>query len=98
MAQYCNVLVLHQNIYAGGSSSGPYIIEDDAEYARVIATAHDAGMQVLPYFNPGAYTDKDLQNQLALLRTHKEQMCIRDSHSISPRIPSSGSTMNHLTW
>lgn len=73
MAQYCNVLVLHQNIYAGGSSSGPYIIEDDAEYARVIATAHDAGMQVLPYFNPGAYTDKDLQNQLALLRTHKER-------------------------
>ncbi len=73
MAGYCNVLVLHQNIYAGGSSSGPYIIEDDAEYARVIATAHDAGMQVLPYFNPGAYTDRDLDHQIALLREHRER-------------------------
>lgn len=73
MARYCNVLVLHQNIYRGGSSSGPYIIDDDDEYLRVIATAHDAGMQVLPYFNPGAYTDRNLHNQIALLRRHKER-------------------------
>ncbi len=73
MAQYCNVLVLHQGIYTGGLSSGPYIIEDDAEYARVIATAHAAGMQVLPYFNPGAYTDRDLDHQIALLRAHRDR-------------------------
>ncbi|MGD9496386.1 MAG: hypothetical protein AB7Y46_08745, partial [Armatimonadota bacterium] len=73
MAEYCNVLVLHQNIYAGGLSSGPYIIEDDGQYARVIATAHDAGMQVLPYFNPGAYTERDLDAQIALLRAHRER-------------------------
>lgn len=73
MAQYCNIMVLHQSIYEGASSSGPYIIKDDAEYARVIATAHDAGMQVLPYFNPGAYTVKDVDKQLELLRNHKER-------------------------
>lgn len=73
MAQYCNILVLHQNIYEGARSSGPYIILDDEEYLRVIATAHDAGMQVLPYFNPGAYTVKDVDKQLELLRTHKER-------------------------
>ncbi len=73
MAEYCNILVLHQSIYAGGSSSGPYIIEDDEEYLRAIATAHDARMQVLPYFNPGSYTDNDVHNQLELLRAHRER-------------------------
>jgi hypothetical protein len=73
MAEYCNILVLHQSIYEGGSSSGPYVILDDAEYARVIATAQDAGMQVLPYFNPGAYTVNDVDKQLELLRNHKER-------------------------
>lgn len=73
MAEYCNILVLHQSIYEGALSSGPYIIEDDAEYARVIATAHEAGMEVLPYFNPGAYTVKDVDRQLELLRNHKER-------------------------
>ncbi len=73
MAEYCNILVLHQSIYAGGSSSGPYIIEDDEEYLRVIATAHDAGMEVCPYFNPGAYTVGDVDKQLALLRGHRER-------------------------
>ena len=73
MAEHCNIMVLHQSIYEGASSSGPYIIKDDAEYARVIATAHDAGMQVLPYFNPGAYTVKDVDKQLELLRTHMER-------------------------
>jgi hypothetical protein len=73
MAQYCNILVLHQGIYEGASSAGPYIIEDDDEYARVIATAHDAGMEVLPYFNPGAYTVKDVDKQLELLRAHRER-------------------------
>ncbi len=73
MGEYCNIMVLHQSIYEGASSSGPYIILDDAEYERVIATAHRAGMQVLPYFNPGAYTVKDVDKQLELLRNHKER-------------------------
>ena len=73
MAEYCNILVLHQNIYEGGSSSGPYIIENDDEYLRVIDAAHDAGMEVLPYFNPGAYKVKDVDKQLELLRAHKER-------------------------
>ncbi|MFW6438279.1 MAG: hypothetical protein ACOCZ7_04615, partial [Armatimonadota bacterium] len=73
MAEHCNILVLHQGIYEGGSSGGPYVIEDDEEYLRAIATAQDAGMEVLPYFNPGAYTVKDVDRQLELLRNHKER-------------------------
>ena len=73
MAKYCDILVLHQNIYTGGSSAGPYVIEDDNEYARVIATAHDAGMKVCPYFNPGAYAEQDPDVAIKLLTDHRQR-------------------------
>ncbi len=73
MAEYCNIMVLHQSIYEGAKSSGPYVIKDDAEYARTIATAHEAGLQVLPYFNPGAYSVQDVDLAIKLLADHREK-------------------------
>jgi hypothetical protein len=72
-SKHCNVLVLHQNIYRGGSSRGPYVISDDREYRRVISTAQAAGMQVLPYFNPGAYSVQNVDKALNLLHEHHER-------------------------
>jgi hypothetical protein len=72
-SKYCNVLVLHQNIYRGGSSRGPYVIADEKEYRRVISTAQASGMQVLPYFNPGAYSVQNVDKALDLLREHYER-------------------------
>ncbi|MBT5612462.1 MAG: hypothetical protein HOJ57_41375 [Lentisphaerae bacterium] len=67
-SRHGNVLILHQNIYTPGQSSGPYVIKDEIEFRRVIATAHEAGMQVLAYFNPGAYRVRDADKAFELLR------------------------------
>jgi len=72
-SQRCNILVLHQNIYEGGSSRGPYVTEDEGEFRRVISTAHECGMQVAPYFNPGAYHDQDADHMLDLILDFRER-------------------------
>ena len=69
-SQYVKLVTLHQGIWAGERRQepvGPYEIEDEDEFRRVIATCHRLGMKLIPYMSPYYFHDQTIDGFLTNL-------------------------------
>ena len=75
-SQYVKLVTLHQGIWAGErrlEPVGPYRIEDEEEFRRVIATCHRLGLKLIPYMSPYYFHDQSIDGFLSNLAEKRER-------------------------
>ncbi len=75
-SKYVKLVTLHQGIWAGDRRQepvGPYMIEDESEFRRVIATCHRLGLKLIPYMSPFYFHDQSVDGFMESLSERKEE-------------------------